>query len=155
MRSFTAVVFLLCSAAFAKTPVAKDYQDATLVSFKTVADGAACSSTGTVNGTTDDSGKTTGTSNSTTSCSDTHVQLYTVRIGDNTYVLRPAISGKRAGADAALVIGTIGWGALFIHNKGVLNNQLPGAHIKIRPEGDGFEVMAGRKSSLYSIVEAQ
>lgn len=154
MRFWVAGIFLLfCVPMFAASKTPGDYQDAVLVSFKTVADGSICSSTGTVNANGNDNQKVN--SNSTTACSDSNVRLYTVRVADAFYVLRPTIGSKQVATDAAVVIGTLGWGALFIRNREVLANQLPGAHILIRSHGNGFEVKIASKSSLYSLVAAQ
>ncbi len=152
------LMFLAAVAALAAKPKAKpvnDYQEAVLISFNTVADGTGCYSTGNVNGTTNTSGTVTGTGSAVSTCGASETQLYIVRVGSNLYTLRPTISGKRAAGEAALVIGTIGYGALFLRNRAVLSNQLPGAHILLRPHGDGVEVKVGKKSSLYDIVAAR
>lgn len=86
---------------------------------------------------------------------DSNTRLYSVQVGQNTFVLKPTISGKKTAGESAMVIGTLGYGALFVRNKASLYNQLPGAHVEIRPSGDNYEVKAGRKSTLYRLVQTQ
>jgi hypothetical protein len=82
------------------------------------------SSTGNISANTDRGGATSGTVNSTssgsTNCADEYRWLYTIKAGEQTYVLTPAhnaLATKR------------GIGALFFQ-KSTLTNQLPGTPIK-------------------------
>src|SRR5580698_1453779 len=138
----TAVIAVLLSACTfaAQTSTQTDYHDAVLISFKTVYDGADCSTSGTVNAKTDSNGNASGTTAANTSCSDSTVTLYTVRAGDNIFVLRPTMNGKQLARNSAIVIGTLGYGALFVGRKSALKNQLPGAHILIRSQGGNMQV---------------
>jgi len=149
-----ALIVLSCSVAAAQTPLIP-YQDGVLVGFGMVSTGTGCSSSGTVSGKVQDNGTVNGTTNSTSSCSDSEIRQYTVRVGNNTFALRPMISGKQMAGEAALVVATIGYAGLFIRNRDILANQLPGAHVLIRSHGSGFQVKIGKKDSLYSIAGAQ
>lgn len=136
--------------SWAKNKPDADYQDGVLVSFKTITTGSSCSSSGHVNGTTDTNGNIAGTTNSTANCSDVTHRLYTVSVGENTFVLKPGLSkGSKAGAVASL-----GWSTLFAKDS-VLSNQLPGTHIKVRSDADGFYVKVGNRESRYSVADAQ
>src|ERR1700753_853690 len=89
--------FLLTLPAAGKDRPQYTYQDGVLQSFRTEHTGTTCSHTsdtsGAVNANTDDSGNTSGTINATTtgstSCADTERALYTIKSGDNTFVLTP------------------------------------------------------------------
>jgi hypothetical protein len=148
------LIVLSCSVAAAQTPLIP-YQDGVLVSFGMVSTGTGCSSNGTVSAKVQDNGTVNGTTNSTSSCSDSEMRQYIVRVGNNTFAVRPMISGKQTAGEAALVVATIGYAALFIRNRDILANQLPGAHVSIRSHGSGFQVKIGKKDSLYSIAGAQ
>lgn len=156
-RSASAVALaLLGSVLLAQTaPAELPFEDAVLVSFKTVESGEDCSSNGTTKGTVSDQGDVNGTVSSTTYCSSTETRVYVVRVGSSQLTLEPTISGKRAAGDAALAIGTLGYGALFLRHKQALANQLPGTHILIRAHGSDFEVRVGSRTSLYRLVGAQ
>lgn len=149
-----ASLFLACSVAAAQTAQIP-YQDAVLVSYKLVSTGTDCASNGTVSGKADDNGKVTGAANSTSSCSESEIRQYMIQVGPNTFALRPTISGPQLASEAALTVATLGYGALFIRNRDVLVNQLPGAHILIRSHGSGFQIKVGKKDSLYSVAGAQ
>jgi hypothetical protein len=130
-----ALCFLLCSQAWAKTHKDAKYQDAVLVSFRDVTSGSSCSSSGTVQANTDDSGDTTGTASSRGNCSNNTVRQYTVQVGSHTYVL------------------VYGYNFLNLHND--LAKQLPGAHFLVRFDKRGIYVRAGKKEALYDIVAAK
>lgn len=127
--------FLLCSQAWAKPHKDAEYQDAVLVSFKDVMTGSSCSSNGTVEANTDDSGDTKGSTSSRTECANRIVRQYTIHVGSNTFVL------------------VYGYNFLNLHND--LSKQLPGAHFRIRSDKRGIYVRIGDKEALYNIVEAK
>lgn len=155
------LILLLClvpSFAFAKDKVAYDYQEGTLVSFHTETTGRNCSHSANTNGsvqaTSDNYGNTNGTIDATTygstSCSDRRTAFYTIKSGDNEFVLTPALSGKQtAGAMA-----TMGMSALFKKNS-VLAYQLPGTHILLRGDGKHYYVKIGNRESIYNVAEAK
>ena len=125
------------------------WQDAVLVNFRTVQSGSACSSSGTVNGTVDESGNVTGRTHGNSSCVTITTRFYTLSAGEHTYVLRHELTaGKKA-----TVIATLGYGALFMKNS-VLANQLPGVHVLARTDPKGFWVKIGSRESKYQVVEA-
>lgn len=133
---------LLTSMALAKDKHPdSDYQDGVLVSFRTVVTGNDCSSSGTVKGSVDDSGDVDTRSDASSSCSNDTVRLYTVRVSDNTFELRPAITG-----------GTLR--AAFMKGS-VLNNQLPGTMIKVRSDKGKIFVKIGDRESPYSVTSAK
>src|SRR5580698_5269100 len=95
----TVLFLLLTLPAAGKDRPQYNYQDGVLVSFRTEQNGVDCSHT--VN--PSDDGSATGRS----SCQDTERALYTVRSGDNTFVLTPDHgSGAKAGA-----VLSMGWSA--------------------------------------------
>ena len=157
MKAF-ALLVLLCLPAFAKDKPQYTYQDGTLVSYRTITDGSSCNSsvntTGDVNANTDSAGLTTGTVNATThastTCSDINRTLYTVKSGDNVFVLVPAYSG---GTKTGVIL-TMGWGALFLKDT-VLANRLPGTALHLRADGEHYVVKIGKRESMYSAVEAK
>jgi hypothetical protein len=150
MRVFAAFCFLFCISAYAKDKPQFDYQDAILVSFQTVHSGSSCSASGTVKGEEDSSGNVTGTTNSNSSCVDDTVRHYTLKVGDHTYALRPALTKGKA----ALGMATLGWSAVFAKNS-VLSNLLPGTHVLVRTDESGFYVKVGKRESRYAIVGAE
>src|ERR1700684_3548111 len=117
---------LLTLPAAAKDRPQYTYQVGVLQSFRTEHTGTTCShssdTSGTVNAKTDDDGNTNGTVNATTSgntsCQDTERALYTVKSGDNTFVLTPD-RGNGAKAGAML---SMGWSAAFM-KRSVLANR--------------------------------
>ena len=129
------LTFFLCSQGWAKPHKDSEYRDAVLVSFRTVETGTSCSSNGKIEAKTDDSGNTKGSTSDNTNCSTSIVRQYTIKLGDNTYVI------------------VYGYNFLNLHN--VLATQLPGAHMLIRPDKDGFFVRIGNKEARYEIVEAK
>lgn len=143
MRFPIVPLLLLCASIHAQT-VQDQYQAAVLVSFKTVSTGSDCSSTGTTTGRVNDNGNIKADSDSTSSCSDSEVRLYTVRVGENLFVLRPA---------SAFGGPTPGWVSPF--KRCSLANQLPGTHILIRSHGSGLQVKVGTKESSYTLYGAQ
>ena len=127
--------FLLCYQAWAKPHKDAKYQDAVLVSFRDVASGSSCSSSGTVQANTDDSGDTTGTASSRGNCSNHTVRQYTIQVESHTYVL------------------VYGYNFLNLHND--LSKQLPGAPFRVRFDKRGIYVQIGKKEALYDIVAAK
>ncbi len=126
-----------------------EYREAVLVKFSLVSDGAGCSSTATQNPGNQAS------ANVQTYCSDSEIAHYQVQVGPQIFVLEPATSTKKKAGQAAVVIGTLGYGALFMHQKDVLKGQLPGAQVLLRSVGNNISVKVGKKESLYSIVQAE
>jgi hypothetical protein len=157
MKALLALPLVLVASTSILTAqtVSSDYRDAVLVSFRTVTNGSDCTSNGTVKANTDDTGNTSGKTSSSTSCSDSTLTLYTLHVGDNTFVLQPTLSGKETARNAAIVIGTIGYGALFLRKACSLRNQLPGTHVLIRSQGNNVQVKVGKRVSLYTVVSAQ
>ena len=131
---------LLCAfvtIAFAK-PKSRpdsDYQDGVLVSFQIVAAGSDCSSSGSLKGSVDDSGSVEGTSNSSGSCYNIGVRLYTIKVGDNTFVIKHAPEN---------------W-----NRKSVLDQQLPGLKFKVRTQKDRLFIRVGERESPFFAVEAR
>src|SRR5215475_5554133 len=143
---YCAILFVMFCAMAATAEITGQYQEGTLVSFKMVADGASCS--GGTNGKVDDNGNVNATSNS--SCSNSYVGEYTVKVGENTYVLRPSLSKK----SALLGFGTMGWSNLARKNS-VLASHLPGTKFLIRDDSQGIHVKLGKRESKYEIVASQ
>lgn len=143
-------LLILSTSAFAKSKQDRDYHDALLVSFRTVTTGSVCSSSGHTNGTVDDEGNVSATTNSSGDCSNTQLRYYTVELGSNTYVLAPTHSGKSK-AGAAL---TFGWGALAWKSS-VLANEMPGSHVLLASDPSGFYVKVGNRESKFTLVEAK
>ena len=144
------LLVLGASHAYSKTaPPNSDYQAAVLAGFKSVADGSQCSSSGSVSAVDD---RTVSTSSS---CSSSWSRRYTIIVGQQIFILEPTLTGKQTAKNAALTIGTLGYGALFIRQKDVLSNQLPGANILIRSIAKGFEIKVGKKESAYLLVGAE
>lgn len=136
-------ILLSCTAGFAKSHPALDYQDGVLVSFRAVTTGTNCSheakTTGDVDADTDDNGHTSGTvsakTNGSTDCSNTYERLYTVQSGEHTYVLEYE-------------------GAAF-YRPSVLAKCLPGMQVKVASDGKHFYVRIGEKESRFQIIEAK
>src|SRR6185312_14467269 len=82
-----------CCAYAAKREI--QYQEGTLVDFRTVTVGSSCSSSGTVKGKEDDLGNVNGTVDGSSSCKDRETRDYTVSVGKHVYVIRPSFSGKQ------------------------------------------------------------
>lgn len=127
--------FLLCSQAWGKSHRDADYQDAVLVSFRDVKTDSSCASNGTFKANTDSSGDTTGIVSGKTNCQNKIVREYTIRLGDNTFVI------------------VYGYNFLNLHND--LSKLLPGAHLRVRSEKSGFYVRIGDKEARYDIIEAK
>jgi hypothetical protein len=79
---------------------------------------------------------TTGSS----SCEDTERALYTVKSGDNTFVLTP---DRGTGAKAGALL-SMGWSTVFAKNS-VLANRLPGTVLLLR--GD-VSLLTGHTAAL-------
>jgi len=154
MFRFACLAAFAVFAGFVAAPVfaqdhTPEYQKAVLVGFKTVTDGASCSSTGSVSAIDDRS------VNAQTSCSDSRIRVYTVQVGTQTFFLEPTRTGKQSAKQTALVVGTLGYGALFVRKKDVMANQLPGATLLIRSAGKGFQIKVGNKESVYLLLGAE
>jgi hypothetical protein len=152
MKRWCAVVLLFCCSvsAYAKDKAEPQYQDGVLISFRTISTGSSCSSYGNTNGSVDDNGKIVSATHSTGSCSNNVVRLYTIKVADQTYVVRHAATGGQK----ATALATMGWGALFM-KQSVLANQLPGTHVLVRSDPHGFYVKMGKKESKFEVVEAK
>jgi co-chaperonin GroES (HSP10) len=149
---------LLVQPAAGKDRPQYNYQDGILVSFRSEQNGTTCShssdTSGTVNAKTDDDGNTNGTVNATTtgrtSCQDTERTLYTVKSGDNTFVLTPDHgSGAKAGA-----VLSMGWSAAFM-KRSVLANRMPGTTLLLRGDGKHYFVKIGDRESMFTAVEVR
>jgi hypothetical protein len=158
MKPLIALVLLGSALAFAKDKPQYTYQDGVLVAFHTEHTGTRCSqsadTSGTVNANTDDSGNTSGTVRSTTSgttsCKDTERPLYTVKSGDNVFVLTP---DHGAGAKAGEML-SLGWSTTFAKNS-VLANRLPGTALLLRGDGKHYYVKIGNRESMYATVDVR
>lgn len=150
--------FLLTLPAAGKDRPRYTYQDGVLESFRTEHTGTQCSHTsdtsGTVNANTDSDGDTNGTVNATTigstSCADTERALYTVKSGENTFVLTP---DHGTGAKAGAVL-SMGWSAAFAKSS-VLANRLPGTALLLRGDGKHYYVKIDNRESMYAAVGVQ
>lgn len=127
-----------------------DYQEGILVSFRTVANGSSCSSSGTVNGSVNDGGTVEGTTKGSSSCSDNTVRHYTEKVGDNMFVIKPSTTGK----ENATGMATMGFGFLFMKSS-VLADELPGTKFKVRSEKGKLFIKIGKRESPFSVIEAQ
>ena len=137
---YLSLCILLCavvSIAFAKTKERpdSDYQDGVLVSFRTVAAGSNCSSSGSMKGSVDESGNVEGKADHSGSCQDVNVRLYTIKVGDNTFVIKHAPEN---------------W-----NRKSVLEQQLPGFKFKVRAQKDKLYIKVGERESPFFLVEAK
>jgi hypothetical protein len=135
MRTTLALALLLILAmpTFAKDKHPdSDYQDGTLVSFRTASTGSSCSNQGQATGSVDDSGNVNASSRGSSNCSDDLVRYYTIRSGDSTLVIAPVV--------------------VF---RSVLSNQMPGATFRMRFDGKHVFVKIGDKESKFSVVEAK
>jgi hypothetical protein len=135
--SFCVLFCAVVTIAFAKSKERpdSDYQDGVLVSFRTVAAGTNCSSSGSVKGAVDDSGGIEGTNSSSGSCYDVGARLYTVKVGDNTFVIKHAPEN---------------W-----NRKSVLDQQLPGFKFRVRTQKDKLFLKVGERESPFFVVGAQ
>lgn len=127
-----------------------DYQDAVLVKFVTVTTGSSCSSSGDTNGKVDDNGNVSATSSGTTNCANRTKRHYTLSVGQQTFVIEPEPTRGQKGT----ALATLGWSAAFA-KQSVLADQLPGTHVMVRTDADGFWVKIGKRESLYRVVAAQ
>jgi len=134
------ICILFCSVvtiAFAKSKERpdSDYQDGVLVSFRTVAAGSNCSSSGSVKGSVDGSGNVEGKADNSGSCRDVGVRMYTIKVGDNTFVIKHAPEN---------------W-----NRKCVLEDQLPGTKFKVRTQKDKLFIKIGERESPFFLEEAK
>ncbi|MGA3333637.1 MAG: hypothetical protein ABSC62_05675 [Terracidiphilus sp.] len=130
--SLALLVSLLTLTTFAKDKHPdSDYQDGTLVSFRTVSTGSSCSQQADTKGNVDDNGDVKASTSGSTNCSDDLVRYYTIRSGDSTLVIAPVV--------------------VF---RSVLANRMPGATFRMRFDGKHVFVKIGDKESKFSIVEA-
>jgi hypothetical protein len=148
------ILGLLSLPAFAKDKPMYSYQSAVLQSFHTETTGTNCSSSadtsGTVHGDTDSSATIRSTTSGSSTCSDSHRVVYTIKVGENTLALTPYTPLKtEVGGPVALV-----WNKAF-SKESVLAYQLPGTSLQIRTDGKHYYVKVGERESAYSIVGAQ
>jgi len=137
---YLSLCILFCAVvtiAFAKTKERpdSDYQDGVLVSFRTDAAGSNCSSSGSVKGSVDDDGEVEGTTDSSGSCHNISVRLYTIKVGDSTFVIKHAPEN---------------W-----NRRSVLDQQLPGFRFKVRTQKDKLYIKVGERESPFFLVEAK
>jgi hypothetical protein len=146
-----AALALLSLVAFAKDkhPDAK-YQDAILVRFVTVTTGKSCSQNGTTSGKVDDDGNISANSSGTSDCANITRRHYTISVGQQTFVIEPEFTKGQKGA----ALATLGWSAAFA-KQSVLADQLPGAHVLVCSDPDGFWVKVVKRESRYRVVAAQ
>ena len=144
---------LICislSAHAVAAPQPTDYQEATLVNFRTVQTGSNCSSQGTVNGQTDSSGNVTGHTNGTSNCSARMTRYYTLTCGEHTYTLRPEMTTN----EKRVALASLGYAAFFMKNS-VLEKRLPGTRVLLRTDAKGAWVKLDKRESRFEIVEAR
>ena len=127
----------VAAIAFAKAKERpdSDYQDGVLVSFRTISSGSNCSSSGTVKGSVDENGNVEGKTDSRGSCQDTSVRLYTVKVGDSTFVIKHGVE--------------------IWNRESVLARQLPGFKFKVRTQKDKLYIKVGERESPFFLVEAK
>jgi hypothetical protein len=135
--SLCILFYAVVTTAFAKTKERpdSDYQNGVLVSFRTVEAGNNCSSSGSVKGSVDDSGNVEGTTNSSDSCHNISVRLYTIKVGDSTFVIKHAPEN---------------W-----NRQSVLEQQLPGFKFKVRTQKDKLYIKVGDRESPFFLIEAR
>ena len=151
MKRLASIVLLLSSAAWAKDkPVPADYQDAVLVKFVTVTTGSSCSSSGNTLGKVDDDGNLTANSSGSADCSNQTTRHYTLSVGPQVFVIEPELTKGQKGA----ALATLGWSARFA-KESVLAYELPGTHVLVRTDAEGFWVKVGKRESRYRVVGAQ
>lgn len=121
------VVMLLCSLAYAKDK--RHYQDAVLVSFKTVTTGQSCQGSASTQKSNDLK------TEANASCQDTTGAFYTVAEGGHELVLRPRMR--------------------FLNRASVLSGLLPGTHLQISSDSKAVYVKVGDKESKFDLVEAK
>jgi hypothetical protein len=128
---------VVATTAFAKSKERpdSDYQDGVLVSFRTVAAGSNCSSSGSVKGSVDDSGDVEGTADSSGSCHSISDRLYTIKVGDSTFVIKHAPEN---------------W-----NRQSVLDRQLPGFKFRVRTQKDKLYIKVGERESPFFLIEAR
>jgi hypothetical protein len=93
---------------------------------------------------TSDDGDTTGH----TSCKDTETVLYTLKSGDNTFVLT---LDRGTGAKAGALL-SMGWSTAFAKSS-VLANRLLGTALLLRGDGKHYYVKIGNRESMYAAVD--
>ena len=157
MRAWLLLALLGSAPVFAKDKPQYSYQDGVLQAFRMQTTGNKCTGTadtsGTVSANTDSSGDTRGTVNATTngsaSCRDTERPLYTIKSGENTYVLTP---DHNTGTNIGVAMFPL---AGVLTKNSSLAYQPPGTAVKLRSDGNHFFVKVGKKESMYSVVGAQ
>lgn len=107
-------------------------QDAVLVSFQDVVDGASCTGIYAAN------------------CQTTTARHYTVSAGSQVFVLEHILSR----AEMRRNIGAGVWKPR-VDQRSVLVDQLPGVHLQLWREKDGVHIRLGDKESLFQIVGAR
>jgi hypothetical protein len=126
------------------------YQDAVLVKFITVTTGNSCSHNGSTSGKVDDDGSISANSSGTSDCTNLTKRHYTISVGQQTFEIEPEFTKGQKGA----ALATLGWSAAFA-KQSVLSDQLPGTHVLVRSDSDGFWVKVGKRESRYRVVAAQ
>jgi len=154
MKLFALVLACAVSSQFAsakdKQHPDSDYQDAVLVKFVTVTTGTDCSHRSNTSGQVDDNGSVSADTNGSTSCSDITKRHYTLSVGQQTYIIEPEPTKGQKGA----ALATLGWSAAFA-KQSVLAAQLPGTHVLVRSDAEGFWVKLGKRESRYRVISAQ
>ena len=65
-------------------------------------------------------------------------------------MIEPELTKGQKGA----ALATLGWSARFA-KEGVLADQLPGTHVLVRSDANGFWVKVGKRESRYRVDCAQ
>lgn len=146
---------LLCVAALLCAPMAAQtgesgFRDAVLVDFSTQSTGQLCAGTSVT--TAPQSAVNPSTTTRSESCGETHIRVYTLQVGDVTFVVKPVARGSAQVRRTALAIGTLGYGNRLIKPQDVLKDTSPGSHLLIQQDADGFTVKAGGKVSFYATL---
>ena len=76
-----------------------------------------------------------GKTDSSGSCQDTSVRLYTVKVGDSTFVIKHGVE--------------------IWNRESVLARQLPGFKFKVRTQKDKLYIKVGERESPFFLVEAK
>ena len=134
----------------AQPPAAPVYRDAVLVDFATESTGQLCGSTALTSQVP--SGPTPYATTRGESCGETHIRVYTLQVGDATFVVKPVARGASQVRRTALAIGTLGYGNRLVKPQDVMKDTSPGSHLMVLQDASGFTVKVGDKLSYYATL---
>lgn len=159
MRHFALIFLLYCVPVFAKSKPKVTYQDGIYESVRGQIVGSHCAGSANTDGNfsaeTENYGTSSSTdgtvrasSNSASDCRAVTRGLYTIKVGENVYVLTPYISVIQAvGANSPLLRA--------FQKPSILSTELPGSHIQVRSQDGSFYIKVGKRESRYTLVEAK